>query len=52
MGEVIRSQPVCYYATPEHARSFWGKYCYIYSGKGALTLTTDALTLRRGRSTW
>lgn len=46
MGEIIRSQPSCYYATPEHLSSVWGRYAYIYSGKGMLILTDETLALR------
>jgi serine/threonine protein kinase len=34
----------CYYATPEHLRSFVGRFLYIYSGKGKLCLDEEKLT--------
>jgi hypothetical protein len=34
---------VCYLSTPEHVRSFVGKFIYIYTDKGELTLTDTAL---------
>ncbi len=45
MDHEIRDQPRCYYLTPEYARSFWGRYCWIYQGKGRLRLTSDGLRL-------
>ena len=49
MTTVTRSQPRCYYSTPEYSGSFWGKFIWIYKGGGSLHLTADALTLE-GRS--
>ncbi|MBK9210760.1 MAG: hypothetical protein IPL71_21755 [Anaerolineales bacterium] len=43
MTEVIKIQPKCYFITPEHASSFWGKYVYLYSGQGRLQLTSERL---------
>ena len=41
--EVIREQESCYLSTPEHTRSFVGRFIYIYTGKGSLLLTTESL---------
>jgi len=43
--EVLRSQPRCYYLTQAHADSFWGKYFYLYEGRGNLILTAHSLLL-------
>jgi hypothetical protein len=40
--EVIK-RSVCYVSTPEHIRSFYGRFIWIYTGKGELTLTESAL---------
>jgi hypothetical protein len=39
----IRTQACCYLSTPEHVRSFWGTFIYIYTDKGELTLSDDYL---------
>ena len=33
----------CYLSTPSHVRSFVGRFVYIYTDKGELTLTETAL---------
>jgi len=38
-------EDACYYLSPEYARSFWGRYIWIYQGKGHLRLTRDSLRL-------
>src|SRR5258708_21410103 len=38
-----RTQACCYLSTPEHIRSFMGKFIYIYTDKGELTLAEDCL---------
>jgi hypothetical protein len=43
MAEVIKTQPKCYFITPEHASSFLGKYLYLYSGQGKLQLSGESL---------
>ena len=43
MMEIIREQECCYLSTPEHTRSFVGRFTYIYTGKGSLLLTTESL---------
>lgn len=39
----------CYVSTPEHLRSFRGRFLYIYKGKGELRLDNESLSFR---STW
>lgn len=36
-----------YFSTPEHLRSFIGRFVYIYTGKGTITLDPDALTIAK-----
>ncbi|MGC1379066.1 MAG: hypothetical protein WA821_22750 [Anaerolineales bacterium] len=36
----------CYYLTPEYAKSFWGKYVWLYQKKGTLLLTRNSLAFR------
>lgn len=43
MSEFIKIQPKCYFITPEHAASFWGRYIYLYSGHGKLQLSDKFL---------
>jgi len=43
LSEILKVQPKCYFITPEHASSFWGKYLYLYSGHGELKLSTESL---------
>lgn len=43
MSEVVLKQSACYLSTPEHVRSFFGRFVYIYTGKGQLILTAAAL---------
>ena len=45
MPDDLRFQPKCYYASSDYSKSFWGKYIYIYQGKGSLHLKTDSLCL-------
>ncbi|MDX1962622.1 MAG: hypothetical protein SFX18_05680 [Pirellulales bacterium] len=45
MSQDIRYQPKCYFASDDYAESFWGKYIYIYQGKGSLRLTDRSLCL-------
>ena len=35
---------VCYLSTPEHVRSFIGRFFYIYTDKGELALGEDSIT--------
>jgi hypothetical protein len=48
MSRENRWQRKCYFASAEYAESFWGKFVYIYQGKGGLRLTTDGLSLEAG----
>ena len=45
MSSDVRYQRKCYFATPEYSSTLWGKFGYIYQGKGSLRLTTDSLCL-------
>ncbi len=45
MSDELRFQRKCYYASADYAESFWGKYIYIYQGKGSLRLTRNSLCL-------
>jgi hypothetical protein len=49
MADDIRFQRKCYYASARYSASFWGKYVWLYQGKGSLRLTKAALFLE-GRS--
>jgi hypothetical protein len=48
MSQEIRSQRKCYYASAGYSASLWGKFGYLYEGKGRLRLTTDGLGLEVG----
>ncbi|HQU35955.1 MAG TPA: hypothetical protein PLR65_05165 [Anaerolineales bacterium] len=44
MSEFVKVQPKCYFITPEHAASFWGRYnIFLYSGQGKLKLSDEFL---------
>jgi hypothetical protein len=43
MSENIRIQECCYLSTPEHVRSFIGRFIYIYTAKGKLHLTSESI---------
>ena len=45
MSDELRFQRKCFYASSDYAESFWGKYIYIYQGKGSLRLTSNSLCL-------
>ena len=34
---------ICYVSSPKHVRSFWGRFIYIYEGKGTIQLTAQEL---------
>ncbi len=42
-AEKTRAQACCYFSTPEHVRTFVGRFIWIYRAKGSLTLNTEAL---------
>lgn len=42
-GGTCLKQSACYLSTPEHVRSFVGRFIYIYTDKGTLSLTDDSL---------
>lgn len=39
---------MCYLSTPEHLRTFRGRFLYIYQGKGELRLDDESLSFRSG----
>ena len=43
MTQTIREQECCYLSTPEHVRSFVGRWIWIYTGKGSLCLRSESL---------
>lgn len=43
---MLLDQRMCYYSNPEHQRTFWGKYFYIYQCKGYATLTDEFIHYR------
>ncbi|MCL1074470.1 hypothetical protein [Shewanella dokdonensis] len=42
----------CYVSTPEHQSTFYGKYIYIYTDKGQLSLTDDGLKFVGSKSNY
>jgi hypothetical protein len=46
----VRTAPCCYLSTPEHVRSFVGRFIYIYTDKGELWLTRERLSFRSASS--
>jgi hypothetical protein len=38
-----RTQACCYLSTPDHVRSFVGRFIWIYTAKGCLNLTFETL---------
>jgi len=45
MTDDIRYQPKCFFASREYSSSFWGRFIYLYQGKGSLRLTRHSLCL-------
>ena len=45
IGQLIRSEPNCYFASGDYAESLWGKFGYIYEGRGSLELSTEEIAL-------
>lgn len=43
MNDFILSQNLCYSSTPEHIKSFIGRFIYIYTAKGSIFLTKEDL---------
>ena len=43
---------LCYASTPEHQNTFYGKYIYIYTDKGQLSLTEDGIEYIGKKSTY
>lgn len=44
MRKTIHLQECCYLSTPKHIRSFTGRFIYIYTAKGQLSLNLKTLT--------
>jgi hypothetical protein len=42
-GPAAQPRAVCYLSTPEHVRSFVGRFVWIYTDKGELSLTESSL---------
>src|SRR4029077_15230305 len=42
-ADATRTQACCYVSTPEHVRSFVGRFIWIYTAKGSLRLNPEAL---------
>lgn len=36
-------EDACYYLTPGYADTWWGRYIWIYEGKGRLSLTRESI---------
>lgn len=45
IGQLIRSEPNCYFASGDYAESLWGKFGWIYEGRGSLELSTEEIAL-------
>jgi hypothetical protein len=43
VAEPTRTQACCYFSTPEHLRSFVGRFIWIYTAKGSLNLNPETL---------
>jgi len=43
MAQDIRTQKCCYLSTPEHVRSFIGRFFYTATAMGELRLTSESL---------
>lgn len=43
---MLLDQRMCYFSSPEHQRTFKGKYFYIYQSKGFATLTNEFIHYR------
>lgn len=43
VADDLRTQACCYFSTPEHVRSFVGRFLWIYCARGRLTLNPAAL---------
>jgi hypothetical protein len=41
--DTVLIEDACYHLTPEYAETFWGKYIWIYQGKGRLSLTQRSI---------
>jgi hypothetical protein len=43
VAEATHTQACCYFSTPEHVRSFVGRFIWIYTAKGNLNLNPETL---------
>ena len=44
MAEDVRTQEPCYLTTPEQSRSFIGRFVWMVTAKGNLSLTSESLS--------
>ena len=44
----LRQETSCYYSSPRHQNSIWGRFFYIYEGRGLLSANSEGLRLIRG----
>jgi hypothetical protein len=49
MQDQILIEDTCYYLTPEYAETWWGRYIWLYQGKGRLQLTRESIRLDGGK---
>lgn len=45
MNDQVLIEDACYYLTPEYADTWWGRYIWLYQGKGRLHLTRESIRL-------
>jgi hypothetical protein len=43
VAEATRTQACCYFSSPEHLRSFVGRFIWIYTAKGSLNLNPNTV---------
>lgn len=47
----IRQETTCYYSSPRHQGSIWGRFFYIHEGRGILQANSEGLKLIRDSGT-
>ena len=47
----LRQETSCYYSSPRHQNTFWGRFFYIYEGRGLLNANSEGLRLIRDSGT-
>ena len=47
----LRQETSCYYSSPRHQNTIWGRFFYIYEGRGLLSANSEGLRLIRGSET-